>query len=227
MIKLIIFDWDDVIVIGSKNGYYDCYRETLKSLGVAMSEKEMDIRIKRRWGQPFKEELRELLLEKPELLEKANDIFYNEKFLRNTFTNALREVKGVNQLLEKLSKKYLLAVATGSQRNMLVDNIMPRFKIPNVFCQIVTAHDDIPAEKTKPDPLMINLILEKQRIKKEEAIFVGDAKNDVLMAKNAGVEPVVVLTGHLTESEAISLGVKFIIEDVTKMEDVIENHDSS
>lgn len=222
MIKLIIFDWDDVIILGSIPGYYACYREALKAVGVVLDEDELDRRIKSKWGQPFREELRELLREHPQLLDKATDIFYNEKFHGSTFVNELSEVEGVNELLQKLSKKYKLAVATGNQRKMIFDNIIPKFNIPSVFCQIVTSHDDgIPPEKTKPDPHMINIILEKQGIQPNQALFVGDAKSDVQMAQNAGVEPVVVLTGHLNRDEAKALGVKHILDDVTKIEEIL------
>ena len=40
MLKVIIFDWDDVFTIGSKDGYFACYHETLVDLGVSMSPKE-------------------------------------------------------------------------------------------------------------------------------------------------------------------------------------------
>lgn len=222
MIKLIMFDWDDVIILGSKKGYYNCYRETLKELGVVLDEKEMDIRIKRKWGQPFREELRELLQENLSLLDKACDIFYNAKFHGDAFVKELEEVKGVNELLIRLSKKYKLAVATGNQREMIEEKMIPRFAVPPVFCQIVTSHDaNIPKEKTKPDPYMINMILNEQGIKSSEAIYVGDAGNDVEMARNAGVEPVVVLTGHLSQEEAEALRVKHILSDVTKIEEIL------
>lgn len=38
------------------------------------------------------------------------------------------------------------------------------------------------------------------------------------MAWNAGVEPIAVLTGHLTRLQAEELGVKHIIDDVTLLE---------
>ncbi|MBU4245864.1 MAG: HAD hydrolase-like protein, partial [Nanoarchaeota archaeon] len=53
--------------------------------------------------------------------------------------------------------------------------------------------------------------------------YVGDAKNDVLMARNARIEPIVVLTGHLSKSEAEVLKVKHIIPDVTEIEEVLES----
>jgi len=45
MTKLIIFDWDDVIILGAKKGYYNCYKNTLKELGIVLDEKEIDKRI--------------------------------------------------------------------------------------------------------------------------------------------------------------------------------------
>lgn len=221
MIKLIIFDWDDVIILGSKEGYYNCYRETLKEVGVMLDEKEMDMIIKRRWRQPFRIVLNELLIEKSQLLDKASEIFYKKKFQGTTFVDSLKEVKGVNKLLLRLKEKYILAVATGNKLDMIQNKIIPKFHIPNVFSQIVTAHDNIPEGKSKPDPYMLELILEKQKIKPTEAVYVGDAENDVVMACNAGIEPIVVLTGHLSEKQAKELGVKYILPDVTKIEQIL------
>lgn len=51
--------------------------------------------------------------------------------------------------------------------------------------------------------------------------MVGDAANDVLMAQNADILPVVVLTGHLNEEQAKELKVKHIINDVTDLPKVL------
>jgi phosphoglycolate phosphatase-like HAD superfamily hydrolase len=220
MIKLIIFDWDDVIVQGAKVGYYNCYRETLRELGVKLDEKEMDIRIKRKWGQPYRTELLELLKEDPSHIDQACDIYQKHKF-GATYIDSLHEVFGVNDVLLRLKDKYTLAVATANQPKIL-EKVMAKFSIPSVFAQIVTAYDtNVPPEKTKPHPHMLELILNKQHIDKSEALFIGDAKSDVQMAFNAGVEPVVVLTGHLSKEEAESLHVKHILADVTKIEEIL------
>lgn len=219
MIKLIIFDWDDVITLGAKEGYYACYRETIKELGINLSEEELHRRIQKKWGQPFREELREIIQDNSFLLDKACTI-YDTKFWGDTFISELKEVKGVNQTLERLSKKYILAVATGNHPKMLEDKIIPKFRIPSIFSQIITVFD-IPVEKTKPNPFMLKQIINKQKVKPQECVYVGDAKNDVLMAQNAKVEPIVVLTGHLSRREAISLGVKRIVPDITQLEHLL------
>lgn len=63
--------------------------------------------------------------------------------------------------------------------------------------------------------------MQDQNIKPEETVFVGDAKSDVEMARAAGVTPIVVLTGHLTKLEAEDLSVRYIIDDVTQLEKVL------
>ena len=219
MLKLIIFDWDDVITLGSKEGYYQCYRETLKEFDIVFSEEELHKRIQKRGGQPFREELGELLLEHPEFLDKAVQIF-NQNFWGNTFVDCLYEVKGANKTLEKLSNKYKLAVATGNHPKMLKEKIISRFKVPDVFAQIITSHD-IPSNKTKPDPFMLEVIMKDQKVLPEECVYVGDAENDVQMAQNAGVEPIVVLTGHLDKSKAEKLGVNKIYPDITYLEKIL------
>ena len=219
MTRLIIFDWDDVITLGAKEGYYQCYRETLKEFDIYFPEEELHRRIQRRWGQPFKEELRELLLERPELLEEAAGV-WDKKFWGDTFVDCLREVEGANEALQSLAGRYKLAVATGNHPKMLKERIIPRFDVPAVFVQIITSHD-IPVQKTKPDPYMLQIIIKDQDVKPEECVYVGDAENDVYMARNAGIEPIVVLTGHLDIKNAEDLGVRHILPDITYLNTII------
>ena len=220
MIKLIIFDWDDVFTLGAKEGYYACYRKAINDLGVFLSPEEENKRILAKWGKSFREELKELLKEKPELIDDACKIF-DKAYWGNTFVDALAVIEGTNEMLVRLHKKYKLAVATGNHHKMLHERILPYFNIPDVFSQIISSHEIEDQEKTKPHPYMLELIMNKQNVSPNETLYVGDAKTDVQMARSAHVTPIVVLTGHLSRQEAEDLGVEYIIEDVTKLEDVL------
>lgn len=220
-IKLVIFDWDDVFTRGSTEGYFKCYHQTLTDLCVQLAPEEEKKRIFAKWGQPHREELKELLREHPEFLEKACRIY--EKYLfGDVFVNCLSAVPGAKELLMRLRNKYILSVATGLNSNVLHNRVIPKFGFPDVFSEIISAYDIDDPGKTKPHPYMVELILKTQKIFPSEAAFVGDAKNDVLMAQAAGITPIVVLSGHLNESEAKILGVKYIIPDVTHIEKVLD-----
>ena len=220
MIKLIIFDWDDVFTLGSKEGYFKCYHETLVELGVNLDPAEEKKRILAKWSKPHREELRELLKEKPELLDRACKLF-EEKFFGDTFVSSLSTIKGTVELLHRLSKKYALCVATGLHPKILRERLMPKFNIPQVFSQVISTYEIGDVEKHKPHPFMIEQILQKQKIDTAEAVMVGDAKGDVLMASAAEITPIVVLTGHLSRKEAEELNVTYIIDDVTELETVL------
>ncbi|MCK5475903.1 MAG: HAD family hydrolase [Candidatus Pacebacteria bacterium] len=220
MIKLIIFDWDDVFTLGSKEGYLKCYHEALVGVGVYLEPEEEEKRIFAKWGKHHKEELKELLKENPKLLDRACEI-YESKLFGNTFVDNLSMIFGTKELVEKLSKKYILCVATGLNPEILKDKIIPKFNFPNVFKQIISSYDIDDIKKQKPDPYMVKQILKTQRIKPTEAVLVGDAKGDVTMARDAGLLPIVVLSGNLNKKEAEKLKVKYIIKDVTYLENVL------
>jgi HAD superfamily hydrolase (TIGR01509 family) len=217
MVKLIIFDWDDVFTQNSIKGYYKCYHEALKGVGVTLDSEEEDRRIKEKWGSGHKAQLEYLLEEDPALVKKAVEI-YQEHFFGDTFVDCLTIIPGAQEFLERLAKNYKLTIATGAHPKIIKDRLFPKFHIPDVFSQVLTIYDIDDLAHAKPHPFMANKILETQNVKPEEAVLVGDAASDMQMAWNAGVEPIAVLTGHLNRQQAEELGVKHIIERVTLLE---------
>lgn len=220
MIKLIIFDWDDVFTLGSKEGYFACYHAMLEDLGIRLEQEEERKRVLARWGQTYQAEVEELLKDRSELIEQGYDVYLKHLF-GNEFVDKLSITTGTKQFLERLHRKYKLALATGVHPKLLREKIMPKFEIPNVFTEIITSQDVEDTTHTKPHPFMVEELMRRLNVAKEETIVVGDAEHDVKMAQNAGVTPVVVLTGHLSQKEAEALGVKYIISDVTKLEDIL------
>jgi HAD superfamily hydrolase (TIGR01549 family) len=221
MLKLIIFDWDDVIVLGAKNAYFASYHKALTDLGVFLTPEEERKRILAKWSKPHREEFKELLKEHPELIDQACQIYEKEK--TDIFLKSLSILPGTQELLSKLSKKYKLAVSSGNTLDMIQNRIIPHFHIPNVFSQILSSHEISDPEKMKPHPYMLNVIMEKEKVTPQETIFVGDAKTDVQMARSANVTPVVVLTGHLSKAEAENLEVKFIIPDILALPSILNS----
>ncbi len=224
MIKLIIFDWDDVFTIGSKEGYFACYEQVLQKLKIPRNIKEERKRILSKWGGGHRETLTELLKEHLNLIDKACKI-YEKNLFGDTYINPLSIPKGLQNLLKKLARSYTLALVTGVHPYNL-KRVMRKFGIPNVFSQIITSYDLDDPHKAKPNPYMIQQIIKTQKINHSDVIFVGDAEGDVVMAKAAGVIPVVVLTGHLTTKEAKKLNVGYIIPDVTSLNEILHKLNS-
>jgi phosphoglycolate phosphatase len=69
--------------------------------------------------------------------------------------------------------------------------------------------------RSKPDPEMLHLILERLGVDRARAVMVGDALNDVQMGLNAGLKASIgVLTGFATADQLSSLTV-FVARDVS------------
>ncbi len=98
---------------------------------------------------------------------------------------------GVYEMLEDFKKAgYLLAVATGKKNAGLID-AMTGTGVVELFD--ITRSADQTA--SKPDPLMINQILDQTKVHKDKAVMVGDSIHDLQMANNAGVSSIAVECG--------------------------------
>lgn len=213
--KLIIFDWDDVFIIGSKHAYIACYLQVLKDLNIKMSRKDAQKIIIDMWGKSYQAVVENLLVKSPELTSKGIKL-YEKYCFSDTFYNKLKFIDGGNKAIETLSQKYTLALATG-QDPKIFEHVVRKFGIKNKFAKIVFSCEIKNANKQKPHPYALKKIMKDLGFKPHETVFVGDAENDMLMAKNAHVIPIAVLTGHLTKPQAQKLGVKYIIDNVTKL----------
>lgn len=223
MIKLIIFDWDDVFTQDSIKGYYKCYHEALKAVGIELPADEEDKLIKAKWGSGHHQQLQYILEQTghydPETLDKANQA-YEDHFYGTTFTDCVSLIPGGAEFLKDISTRYKIAIATGAHPDILQKRLFPRFNIPeDIFVKIMTIYDLDDMAHAKPHPYMPEKIMEAAGVKPEETVLVGDAASDMQMAWNAGITPIAVLTGHLTREEAEKIGVKHIVQNVTLLED--------
>lgn len=219
MVKLVIFDFDGVIITGSHEGYFTCYHRALEAVGVQLDPAEERKRIIENWGKGYKLQLEYLLRDHPKLLSNAITA-YEKCYYSPIFSKNIRLIKDADRTLRTLNKEYTLAIASGMMKKTLY-KLLQKFNIQDIF-QAVIAGDEIQnPEDKKPAPFMLSKILEHFSISEEQAVYVGDAANDVKMARNAGIIPIVVLTGHLTRKEATSLGVRTIIPNITYLPNVL------
>lgn len=98
---------------------------------------------------------------------------------------------GVKQALEAFrAEGYHLAVATGKARRGL-DRVLKAHGFEDYF-DITRAADEA---ASKPHPLMLEQILAHCGVAPRQALMVGDASFDLMMARNAGMDSVAVSYG--------------------------------
>jgi phosphoglycolate phosphatase len=74
----------------------------------------------------------------------------------------------------------------------------------------------------KPDPALLNHILELYGVRREQALVVGDSLPDFELARNAGVTFCGVLTGQATRDDYRAMGVSWIVETLDVLREQLE-----
>ena len=120
---------------------------------------------------------------------------------------------GVKESLEAFrAAGYRLAVATGKARRGL-DRVLKANGWEDFF-DITRAADE---SASKPDPLMLNQILAHCDVRPGQALMVGDASFDLLMARNAGIDSVAVGYGAQSMQSLMAYEPRLAIERFTEL----------
>lgn len=121
---------------------------------------------------------------------------------------------GVKEVLEFLRKREMeIALATNKVIS-LSEKILEHLGVKDYF-DLMLGPEHV--KNRKPNPEIINILLEKTNTKPEEALYVGDSELDVLCGKNAGTCTCAVTYGIGTLESIIKADPDFIITDLKKL----------
>ncbi len=149
-------------------------------------------------------------MEKNYILEKVNDpninaaeFFYGTKeftkkqkilFEEYYNTNCLKDLElyeGMQKLIDDLSSDFTLTVATNAN-SIFARKMLNHVGIGEHFKTILGYNC---VKNAKPHPEMVYKLLNTHNIQKENAQLIGDSHKDIMAAKTAGVDSVLVNWG--------------------------------
>lgn len=120
---------------------------------------------------------------------------FKEYYLSH-YADYTRPYVGIKDLLESLKGKCHIAVVSNKD-NDLTQNLINK-EFPGLFDIIQGSYLDRPK---KPDPYLIDKILDENDINKDECLYIGDTNIDKESALNAGLEYKLVSYGYRTKEE--------------------------
>ncbi|MBE5817134.1 MAG: HAD family hydrolase [Clostridiales bacterium] len=207
----IFFDLDGTLT-ESAEGIINCVIYALKALEQPIPHSDILFKF---IGPPLIDSFMNYCSMDKNLAEKAV-IKYRERFSTvGLFENRLYD--GISELLSLLSERgYTLVLATAKPEDYAT-RIIEHFDIIKHFTYIAGAQmNESRTHKNEVIAYALSLIKEKD---KSRIIMVGDRDNDILGAKDNGLDSLGVLYGYGSRDELSSSGATYIIPSVSALKE--------
>lgn len=164
----------------------------------------------------------EVLLDRALLWAKApEDAEYRQKammILSECYQNELLSgsplFPDVKETLEQLSSEGYQLVLITNKPSKFVPGLMDYLGISQLFSMMLGANDSI---KIKPHPTPIFKVLGELGVMQSEFVFVGDSRNDILAAKNAGVTSIALTYGYNYGEPIVNEAPDYIINNFSEL----------
>lgn len=219
MFKHLSFDFDGVLARGSNEAYVDCFLQAFNNVGAKLSNDIARQKIIEYWGLPVPEFTQKILGDEPEKIPEAIRLF-NLARRSPAFLAQVSLFEGAAETLRELKTNYSMSIVSGADKALILSVLGS--ELADLFSSIHAA-PEYPINQQKPAPYMLEEALRLAGAHPNEAVYIGDAPNDLRMALAAQVTPVAILTGHLTRESATRLGAAYIIDDIRDFPHVLLN----
>lgn len=189
LIKNILFDLDGTL-LDPKEGILGCLQEVHRELGYPVpSFRDLYWTI----GPTLWESLPALLKTTDTDLIKKGVQIYRRLYDDEGGWKKNEIYEGIPTLLNQLTQKsFTLFIATGKP-HPIARRIIEEFKFARFFKNVYGAEFD-GTRRNKAD--LLTYLLEKENLKPQETIMIGDRKHDVIAAKENGLQSIGVRYGY-------------------------------
>jgi len=205
-VELVIFDIDGTLV-DAFGMIAACFNATMEAFNRPV--KSVD-EVRRLVGTGSRALLAPFVPE--DRLDEALDLFYGEYDRR--YLEETRPLPGALELLEELRGKGIKIATASNKRGIHCRGGLAKLgMLP--YMELCVGAGDVPS--LKPDPAMIDRILERTGVSARDAVMVGDSPIDAATAQAAGIPCVAVVTGSHTRLELEMAGTNKTVADLGEL----------
>ena len=211
--RLLIFDWDGTI-IDSASTIAECIRLAAADLGLPVPSEQQ---AKHVIGLGLQDALRgtvpDLRPERmPEFVERYRAYFRASEEKMGLFA-------GMRELIEQLSARRTLGIATGKSRRGL-DRALDASGLRPYFRASRCADETHP----KPHPAMLYELMAELDVAPENSLMIGDTSHDLDMARAAGVDALAVTYGAHAAAGLVDCAPRGCVGSVSELEKWLATH---
>lgn len=126
---------------------------------------------------------------------------------------------GISELLDKLAEAGYKMSIVSNKADSAVKELHKEFFYP----AIETAYGEMEGIPRKPNPQIINYVLEEMGAAAENTLYIGDSEVDYITAENAGLGLIMVSWGFRDRALLENLGAKNIADSPDELFEMIKN----
>ncbi len=188
MAKVILLDFWGTIV---ENGVWSPVKQIRNILNIRISFQEYIVRMEK---SMMTNEFKSLRIAFENVCKEFNIPIENEKIERliglwNKSWMLAEPYQEISESLEKIKQNHKVILVSNSDK-FSVRNVLEKYKLNQYFDNIYLSCE---LGEIKSDPKFFKLILEKEQVKPEECIMVGDGiQSDIIPAKECGIKTILI-----------------------------------
>jgi HAD superfamily hydrolase (TIGR01509 family) len=202
----VLFDWDGTL-IDSYHADACAYLEMFKEMGIAWGIEELERHYSPNWYQVYR------AAKLPRRLWTRADRVWRAHYAKHH----PRLISGARPVLENIRTKHLLGLVTSGDRDRVARQLR-EFRLTRLFLSRVCSGDTL---RKKPHSEPLRLALRQMELEAACCVYVGDAPQDVEMARRAGVRAIGVLGPFPTEKRLRAARPEFLIGSLEELPDLL------
>jgi HAD superfamily hydrolase (TIGR01549 family) len=207
LVEGVLFDWDGTL-IDSYHADTSAYLAMFKEMGISWGFEELEKNYSPNWYQVYRAAgLPRTRWEEADRSWRADYAKHRPKL-----------IAGARRVLAKLGVAHPLGLVTSGDRDRVTRQLR-EFRLTTLFAARVCSGDTL---RKKPHPEPLRLALRQMQLDPRACVYVGDAPQDVEMARRAGVRAIGVLGPFPTEKRLRAARPEFLIGSIEELPDVLK-----
>jgi HAD superfamily hydrolase (TIGR01549 family) len=203
----VLFDWDGTL-INSYHADTSAYLAMFKEMGISWGLAELEENYSPNWYQVYRAAgLPRKRWEDADRAWRAHYASHRPKL-----------IAGARRVLGKIGGAHALGLVTSGDRDR-VSRQLRKFRLTTLFAARVCSGDTL---RKKPHPEPLRMALRQMQLPPSACVYVGDAPQDVEMARRAGVRAIGVLGPFPTEKRLRAAQPDFLIASLEELPDTLK-----
>jgi len=203
----VLFDWDGTL-IDSFHADTSAYLAMFKEMGISWGLAELERHYSPNWYQVYR------AAKLPRKLWAEADRSWRAHYAKHRPTL----IAGARRVLRRIGNNHSLGLVTSGDRDRVTRQLR-EFRLTTLFTARVCSGD---TRRKKPHPEPLYLALREMALHPSACVYVGDAPQDVEMARRAGVLAIGVLGPFPTEKRLRAARPEFLIDSIEELPDVLK-----